>query len=202
MTDFMAAAKTKSGNIILPRGRMMYPYFYKPSMPQGETDEEKARFQCTVIFPAGVNLDALAEEVEARAVDKWGSDYKKKFKVKKPFLKTEDYPKMGELAEKFPIFVRCNSKERPQVVRGDMSNVDEAKGVEEVYPGRWARVSVRPWAYDHPTGGKGISLGLQNVQLLEHDDRLAGGRPQAQDEFEAIGGEAGKSGSSTDSLFE
>lgn len=201
MSKYLACTKTKSGNIILPRGRMMYPDFYVPSLPQGETDKEKARYKVTIIFPKGADLALINDEVEVKAVDKWGSDYKKKYKVKKPFLKSEDQPKMGDLAENFPVFVRCNSKDRPQVIRADMSNVDEAKGAEEVYPGRWALVSVRPYAYDHPTGGKGVSLGLQNVQLLDHDERLAGARPQAQDEFEAIEGAAG-SGGSTDALFD
>jgi hypothetical protein len=201
MSKYLACTKTKSGNIILPRGRMMYPFFYVPSLPQGETDEKKARYQVTVIFPKGADLAILNAEIEAKAVEKWGGDYKTKYKVKKPFLKTEDYPKMGDVAEEFPVFVRTASQDRPQVIRTDMSNVDEVKGAEEVYPGRWALVSVRPWTYDHKTGGKGVSLGLQNVQLLDHDERFAGGRPQAQDDFEPIAGVAAGSGT-TDSLFE
>lgn len=201
MTKYTTATKTKSGNIILPRGRLMYPFFFKPTLPQGETDQEKARYQCSVIFPSTADLSVLLKEVDAKAADAFGADFKTKFKVKKPFLKTEDYPKMGDLVAAFPVFVRCNSKDRPQVVRADMSNVDESQA-EEVYPGRWALVSVRPYAYDHKTGGKGISLGLQNVQLLDHDERLAGARPQAQDEFEAIDGAKGGAPASTDALFD
>lgn len=194
--------KTKSGNILTCEGRMMHPHFFSPSMPKGETDKEKARYQGTLIFAANADLTILAEAVEAAAVEKWGADYKKKHKVKKPFLKSEDQPKMGDIAGDFPVFIRCNSKEKPQIVDASLNNVDDSKS-DQVYPGRWARFSVRPYAYDHPTGGKGVSLGLQNVQLLRDDERLAGGRAQAEDDFEPVGDAGGApKGASTAALFE
>ncbi len=203
MSALNQCVKTKSGNIILPRGRMMYPSLFSPSLPQGETDPKKARYQVSVAFPKGVDLALLAAEVEAVAVKEFGPDYKTKYKVRKPFLKAEEQPKMGDIAAGFPIFVRTNSPGRPQVVRANMSAVDEKDAYDEVYAGRWARVSVRVYHYDHATGGKGISLGLQNVQLLEHDERFGGARPQAQDEFETIGDvAAGGAGGTTDALFE
>lgn len=214
---------TKTGNIITCQGRLMYPDFFQPSLPRGETDESKAKYQGTLIFPTGADLALLAEKVEEAAIEKWGAAYKQKHKVKKPFGKAEEQPKMGATAEAFPIFIRANSKDRPQVMTasgliispdGELLQRDPAVTdrtaykvvgrvdiAAEVYPGRWARFSLRPYAYDHPTGGKGVSLGLQNVQILDHDERLAGARPQATDEFEAVA-TAGGAPASTDQLFD
>lgn len=200
--NFNECLKTASGNIITPKGRMMYPALFKPTLPMDEKDESKARYQVSLLFPKTADLSLLAKAIDALCVEKWGADYKTKLRVRKPFLKSEDYPKMGaEIIENFPMFIRTNSKDRPGVVRADTTNVGEADA-NEVYGGRWACISVRPYAYDHKTGGKGISLGLQNVQVLDHDDVLGGSRPRPEDEFTPVGA-AGNGGApaTSDDLY-
>lgn len=182
-SDRTSCKLLSSGNIRLPRARLYYPWFFKPQLRKGETDQSKAKYQTTVLLPKGVEMAILLKAVDDCATDKWGADYAKKLKVKKPFLKTEDQPKMAELVEDYPVFLRLNSKDRPGIVFANGATCDESKS-HEVYGGRWAFVSVRPFAYD-TDGNKGISLGLQNVQLLEDDDRLGGGRVSAESEFES-----------------
>lgn len=201
MVDLTKCEKSKSGNVITAKGRLCYPNLFKAVLPQGETDEAKKRFQASVVFPTDADLALLAEAVEAVCVEKWGPDYKKKFKVRKPFLKTEDHPKIGVEAAEFPVLIRTNSPTRPQIVRADKSVVGEDQQ-DEVYAGRWARISVRPYAYDHKTGGKGVSLGLQNVQLLDHAEPLAAVRPAADEEFQQVEVAGGAGAKSSDSLFE
>lgn len=182
-----------SGNIRLPRGRLYYPWFFKPQLRKGETDTTKAKYQTTVLLPKDVGMDVLLKAVESCAVDKWGADYAKKQKIKKPFLKTEEQPKMSALVDDYPVFLRLNSKDRPGVVFANGTTCGEDKS-HEVYGGRWAFVTVRPFAYE-TDGNKGVSLGLQNVQLLEDDERLGGGRVSAESEFESVGAD------STDEMF-
>ena len=198
--NFDACFKAQSGNIITAKGRIRYASLFKATMPKDEKDETKARYQITLAFPKKADLTALAEAVEAVAIEKWGSDYRKKGKIKKPFLRVEDYPKLGLDPEEFEAFIRTNSKDKPGVVRADTSNVGE-EDANEVYDGRWACISVRPYAYDHPTGGKGISLGLQNVQLLDHDDVLAGGKVAAADEFTPAAAPTGGKAATSDDLY-
>lgn len=191
---------TKSGNILTAEGRGAYVAFFKPTLPQGETDKAKERFQGSLVFPKGTDLSVLNDAVEKCAVDKWGADYKKKHKVKKPFLKVEDNPKIGLDPAEFEVFIRTNSKDKPQIVDAKMVSVGEDKA-EQVYSGRWMRFSVRPYTYDHPTGGKGVSLGLQNVQLLRDDESLGGMRSKAEDDFEGVDGVVGDTAAGTDGLF-
>lgn len=176
-----------SGNIRLPRARLYYPHFFKPQMRKGETDQSKARYQTTVLLPKNAEMALLLKAVEDAAIAKWGSDYAKKIKVKKPFLKTEEQPKMAELVDDYPVFLRLNSKDKPGVVFANGTTCTEEKS-HEVYGGRWAFVSVRAAAYE-VDGSKGVGLYLQNVQLLEDDERLGGGRVSAEAEFESIGSE-------------
>lgn len=194
-----ACIKAPSGNVVTPGGRLCYPSLFEAKLPKGETDKEKAKFQTSMVFPKSADLSLLNALVEEVAVAQWGPEYKRKHKIRKPFLKTEEHPKIGVDAEAFPILIRTNSPTRPQIIRGDKSPVTE-KESEDVYAGRWARLSVRAYTYDHPTGGKGVSFGLQNVQLLDHDEPLAQARPAAEDEFEAV--DAGGSAMAADTLFD
>lgn len=172
-----------SGNIRLPRARLYYPHFFKPQLRKGETDQSKAKYQVTVLLPKNVEMALLLKAVDECATAKWGAGYAAKHKIKKPFLKTDEQPKMSELVDDFPVFLRLNSKDKPGVVFANGTVCGEDKS-HEVYGGRWAFVSVRPFAYD-TDGNKGVSLGLQNAQLLEDDDRLGGGRVSAESEFES-----------------
>ncbi len=201
MSERLTGTKSPAGNVITPAGRLAYPHLFVATLPQGETDEKKKRFQTTMVFPKNANLDLLNQMVEDAAAGEWGPGYKAKHKVKKPFLRTEDHPKVGVDAAEFPVMIRTNSPTRPQIVRANKSPVTEAEA-EEVYAGRWARLSLRAYTYDHKTGGKGVSFGLQNVQLLDHDEPLAQVRPAAEDEFDAADVGGGDSAKSADSLFD
>lgn len=180
-----------SGNIALPKGRMLYPALFKPAMPRGETDEKKAKYQISVLIPKGSNIDVLKAAYEEAIAEKVTAKMRATTKIKSPFLKTADQPRFTEFADEFPLMIRCNATMRPDVVtpnaKGLVKEEDEA---DEVYSGRWCRVSIRPFFYDHPTGGKGVSFGLQNVQLLDHDEAIAGGKVKGLNEFEAVSSDA------------
>jgi hypothetical protein len=164
---------------------MVYPSLFKATLPKNETDPEKARYQVSLLVPKGTDFSLLEDEIETLCVDKWGKDYKRKAKVKIPFIKTEDQPKLMDYAEDYPTLLRLNSKTKPQVVHangGEFAEEDDVRG------GRWAVVSMRPYAYEHQQGGRGVSLELINVQLWEEDEPIGFTRVSASDEFESANG--------------
>lgn len=89
-----------------------------------------------------------------------------------------DLEKQPELAGKF--FMTISSNQKPQIVDHQRNFVEDP---EEAYPGRKARVSMRAFPFSN-SGNKGVSFGLNNVQLLSHGPRLGGGRTSALDEFD------------------
>lgn len=183
-----------TGSILTAQGRLAYPWLFKtqPAQNGGEP-----KYGCSLIFPKAADLKKLADAVEDEAVKKFGKDYKTKIgRLAKPFKKTEDYPKMGFDPEEYPVFIRASSGSRPQVVDGKLTEVTEP---EQAYAGRWARITVRVFAYDK-AGNRGVSLGLQNVQILRDDERVGGGRARAEDEIDAVE-DIGGSGS-TDNLYD
>jgi hypothetical protein len=183
-SKFKTCHKTAAGNIITAKGRLSYPHLFKAVTVEGEKDQTKARFQATMLFPKDADLALLQAAVDECAEAKWGSDWQKKHKVKRPFLKTSDYPKQAALEKDYPVFIRTNTTSRPEVRHPNMQRVGDEQQ-HEVYPGRWALLSVRPYAYEFQ-GVKGISFGLGNVQLLDHDEPFSAVRASADDEFEPI----------------
>lgn len=179
-----AATATNSENIITPRGRMVYPAFFKPQLPPGEKDPDKARFQATLLIPAGADLTVLEAAVEALVEENVPAGKRKTAKVKLPFLATEDSKSLSDHAEEYPTMIRCAAKFAPDVVtpKGDRT-IKESEESDWVYGGRWARFSIRPYWWSHKTGGMGVSFGLQNVQLLKDDEPIAGSRVKGTDEF-------------------
>lgn len=203
--------KDKAGNetedIMTPKAKLLYPNLFEAVLMKGEKDPERARFNTTLLLHKSADLKAIQEAVVAVAQEKLGSKFKET-KWKKPFLKVteDDQPKIWNRLTKagidpadFPVMVRLASKAAPSVRAPNGAKVEDE---DQVYEGRWARASVRPFFFDHPTGGKGVSLGLGNVQLLDNDDPIPrGGGGQGGDEFEAVSDEGGKS-ASADNLFD
>ncbi|EHI68943.1 DUF2815 family protein [Streptococcus ictaluri] len=77
------------------------------------------------------------------------------------------------------MFMSVSSKTKPQIIDKYKNPVDSA---DEVYSGVYARVSLNAYAYN-TAGNKGISCGLNNVQIVAKGDYL-GGRSSADADFD------------------
>jgi hypothetical protein len=205
--DLTKCHPTKSGNVITPKGRGAYVAFFTPRGIKGDPNS-KAKYGGTLLLPANADLDGLKTAAQEAVKAKWST---KPAKLKSPFLKTEDHvhnfvkeddeDARAKFCKEFPVLIRCSSDQRPDILFGNSEKCDEEA---EAYSGRFMRFSVRAYAWEHPANGKGVSFGLQNVQLLDHADRFAGGRAKAEDEFEAVktseGGAKSGDGSTDDFL--
>jgi len=176
---FKVCAETKAGTMLLPAGRLSYPNLFKARAMEGEP-EDKAKFSTSIILPPDVDLSLAVAWVNKVATEAWGSNIGK---VKKPFLKHAEKTDDAELAAAFPVLIRCGSSTKPNVI---FANGEDCTIPDEVYPGRWARISVRAYTWEHKANGRGVSFGLSNVMLLDHDDRIGGGRAKVEDEFEFV----------------
>jgi hypothetical protein len=177
------AKTTKTGALVTPKGRLMYPSLFRARLMKGETDQSKAKFQVTLLIPKDADTTLLLKTVKERINSKWTPGVIKTSKIKGGFLQTKDDPKLEELADEFPTLIRTNATMAPGVFTSD---VKPCKDETEAYAGRWARLVVNPWCYDHPVGGKGVSWELQHVQLLKHDEQLGFMRASAEESFEAV----------------
>ena len=74
------------------------------------------------------------------------------------------------------------SATRPGVVDTDLQPIIDP---EELYSGAYYRASINPFAWDHPTGGKGVSFGLNYVMKVRDGEPFSG-RKAAEEDFKAF----------------
>jgi hypothetical protein len=124
---------------------------------------------------------ALKAAAKAALATKWGD--KVPAKVRNP-LRDGDTETKGDGSALGPeykdhFFMTVKSSKRPGII--DSSGV-ELLGSDDVASGDWGRVSLNAYAYD-AAGNKGVSFGLNNVQLMNKGESLGGGRPSAAADF-------------------
>lgn len=212
MVDFNKARESVGGNVITPKAKISYPYLLEPN-PRAKTHDGKSKYTTSILIPPGADITLLKQAAEKAAREEFGERLEgliSSGKFKSPFLdayaksKTEKNPGGDEWAKGW-VLIRSSSIQKPGVVDHMNNNVDDAS---QIYPGRWACISLRPFTYS-TDGNIGVSFGLQNVQLLDHDDPIAGTAVRAENEFEQVdlggGAEGGEDkpaeGRSADSVF-
>lgn len=157
-------------------------------VPKAFEPGQQPKYSVTILLPPGnPGVDQVEAAIEAAATAKWGrkADWPRPLRgiSKDPVIKdAADYPSIG-IKEPGWSFVRCASIDPPGIVDANVVEVAKQDLRREVYSGRWANVTVNAFAYDRQTGA-GVSLGLGNIQLLKHDDRLGASRPKPSEEFD------------------
>lgn len=179
----------KSGNIRTCEVRLAYVNLLRP---RANNNGGKPKYSVAALFPKGADIKLLQKAAEAAGREKFADKFDtllKAGKLRMPFKdQGENNDDEGELRDGFQegcVFISASANEdrRPPVVGPDLSSLTESN---EVYSGMWARISIRPFAYD-TDGNRGVSFGLQAVQKIGDDDPLGGGGPvNVEKEFEAV----------------
>jgi hypothetical protein len=155
-----------------PLARLSYPHLFKKVRAQGSTKEQ---YSCSLIFPAGTDLSGLRTLAADVAKAQWGDkaiDMIQKGIIRSPFLKGDD-PKWADKPAMGPgvVFIRCGAQQKPKVVDQKRLDVDE----DRIYPGMYVYAMVHAFAWEHPANGKGVSFGIDAVQIVRDGERLGGG---------------------------
>lgn len=174
-------AEPKSANIITPPFRGSFVHLAKPRAAAPDAPE---KYSMMVVLPTSdpecaACLTRLQEACNAAALAKFGGKLPKKLRL--PFRDGDMEDNRPEWAGSVVFPVSASVEFRPQVVDKDLNEIIDPA---ELYSGAWYRVSLRAYAWDNPVGGKGVSLGLVNVQKLRDDEPFSGG-VKAADEFAA-----------------
>jgi len=179
-----ATAAKKSSRLLTPPFRVSFPQVFEKAsynngtprfsltalfFPKTFTDKDKAKWQAILAALNQVSIDGFKKPMKDldRGV----------FKL--PFHKGDekDYEGYGDPDMRYCTM--ANSKRRPQIL--DLSgNPITGENAEEFYAGCWARASVNPYWFNKI--GKGLSLGLGNIQKLK-DDKSFEGFTSAEDDF-------------------
>lgn len=191
------AAEVTNTKLMVGPGRLSYPHLL-----EAQETENGPRFSCSLLLPPTYDVGPIKAALRAAWVKKFGADQSKWPKgdsvrtVEKVIKKAEDCFRQEdgsrlygpEFDGWFVVPASCNAAYPPEVVDG---NTDSVTDKREVYPGRWARATVNAFGYANRT--RGVTLGLNNVQVLKHDTPL-GGKARAKSEFDVVAEEMAESG--------
>ena len=159
--------------IITPEFRGSFVHLLEPHAIKG-VEGAKPRYQITIPLPKKDafwnELNALIEET---AKGKWG---KIPPKMKSP-VKNGDEEDRPEFAGCYSVQATSNNK--PGIVG---TNLKPVMSADEIYSGAYYRASIRAYAWEHPTGGKGVSIALDNVMKVK-DGEAFSGRTEASSDF-------------------
>lgn len=182
------SAKRKSIQLPPALGAFASLFKPRPAMEAGKPP----KYELTLLYPKDKPqaLDGLMAAAKEVAEGMWGEKAAAVLKrLKYPIIKDGD--EKEDIAG-FPghFYVKATSVRAPGVV----GVVDGTKQLvfedSEAYSGCTFVAAVSVFAYDHPVGGKGIGIGLDNVLVVKKGDRMDG-RKSAEAEFSgyAVGDE-------------
>jgi hypothetical protein len=128
-----------------------------------------------LIDPKDDVVPMIKEACKAAALEKWGTADKIPKGLRNPLRDGDEKDYAG--FEGF-LFVSCNSDGKPGVIDAACKPVTDDSGV---YSGCWARLDLNFFGYQK-AGNQGVAAGLNNVQVLGHDDSFTG-RQAAENVF-------------------
>lgn len=166
--------------VLTPVFRVSFPSVFEASSYEGGAPKFSV---CAVFTPASFTakdkvlwkaMTDLADEVALERFKKKLAALPNNFK--KPFRDGAEKADLVGFGEG-KVFCNLSSKMKPGIIGLDKTPITDP---EEFYPGVYARATVTAYAYDNV--GKGVALGLQNLQKIKDGDRLDS-RTDAEDDF-------------------
>lgn len=174
--------------VVIEGARLSWPKLFKPEARPGSSEE---KYSAMLLIPK--SAEKVMEKLWAAEQEALEAGKSSRFNGRVP---TKDYSIIHdgddeEVAEDYPerkghwfMSVSASTKFKPAVVDKSLNKIiDES----EVYSGVYANVSVTAFPYNQE-GNKGVSFGLNNVQILGYGDPLDG-RVEAADEFSEVADE-------------
>ncbi len=180
---------------------LSYPHLDEPQQPKN--GKGKAKYSVSLVFAPGTDITALQEAVAEAGVDKFGASAVAKLKsngLKNPIrmdAESKGYPEGS-------IFINARSEQQPGmvylwpdkstgkpelVIPGlavsgyELTDADKKRIKEVFYPGAKVRAQLTAFGYDNES--KGVSFGLNHIQLVDGTTPRIDGRKAAEDTFEA-----------------
>lgn len=189
VTD-MAKEKREIVKFTTPVFRVSFPHLFE-AHSMSDDPKAKAKFGLSAIWtPAKftekekVNWRKIREAMNAESIrafkkawkDLEADTYKKGLRNGSSKEGLEGY---GEGT----MFANLTTKNRPGVIAvdGETKIGPEHGNAEEIYPGCYARATVTVYSFSNK--GKGIALGLRNVQKIKDGPRIDN-RTDAEDDFD------------------
>lgn len=157
-----------------PVGRLSYPALFAPRTAAFADGGGGPKYSAALILNPD-DCARLREAIMTVAREKWGDRAMEGLRTGRLKSPLRDGALRDDPAYVGKLFINASSKNRPSVVDRHGNPVTDP---ELIYPGMYARLNVGVFAYEHPAN-KGVSLGLNHVQVTEGGERLDSRRSAA-----------------------
>lgn len=178
------STETDPNIVKLTNVRLSYPQLFTAKPPE---EGKEPVFSASFILDKKQHAD-LIKQVEKLTERVALDEFKKKVKLNRVPLRdgNEKDGKDGYGDE--VMFIGARNTKRPVVVDRDLTPLGPEDG--RPYGGCFVNATVRLFAYDHKTGGKGVSASLRAIQFFKDGPSFGAGPVDAEEEFEAISADA------------
>lgn len=184
----------------LPKFRASYVNLLKPKAIKGSSKEV---YSVMALFEPGADLKVLKEAALKALEEKFGADkaaaIAKHPKFKTPFKDQAEL--VDEQGEQRPgtkaggIFMNMSNELKPLVLGPDAQEMTDPR---DFYSGCYAVAKCEVYAWEHETGGRGVSFSLLGIQKVAEGDRLGGTGLRADvSDFEPVADAGGAKGGTT-----
>lgn len=167
-----------------PIGVISFPHLFSPRAPSPEAEE---RYSLSLVFDEAAQktpeFKAMKKAAMDAATEKWGTkaaDMIKKGQLRMPFRDASEKSQYAGY-EDGKIFVNAWSKQKPDVIDGRLQDVVPS----DLYPGCLGRITYNCFAYDI-SGNKGVSVGLNNVQISNFSTPRLDGKKEGKEDFDQM----------------
>lgn len=188
-----------TASFITPVFRCSYMNVFEPGKPN---DKGKRKYEVTMLFPKGTDLSVLKKAVIEVMTEKFGADQAKWPKnIHNPFRdQGEKAAADGEPSngyEKGAVFTAARSDRKPGIVGPNRQPIIDPS---EFFSGCYAKAQIHAYWFDAEKK-KGVTFGLDNIQMVKTGEPFGANRMAAEDAFEAVEGADAGGGTDATSLF-
>lgn len=159
-----------------------------------ENDSGVTKHDCVVMFTPLADFTVMTEEyyksLSIEFPNKWDANSQQYFGVVSPF-KAQDEKLNYNGFTPGCTYMTVSSQYRPAIV--DIRHNPIADKTK-VYPGVWAIVGVKPYAFgkagktkDGKPMKQGIGFGLQSIMIIGDDTKFGGGAPDTKQVYKNVG---------------
>lgn len=186
--------KMANGNFRTCPVRLAFCHIVKPN-PNAKNDDGTPKatpsYEVTALCPPGAmeQINAILwPEVYALLKASWPQQFNaagQPFGLHIPWRMQDEKQQYAGYTPGLP-FLRMTSQYKPQIVDPGMNPIVAEE--TRVYAGVWAILSFNVYEFGKSPvrPKKGVSLGLQAVMIVADDEKLAGGAPDAKQEFAGV----------------
>lgn len=198
---------TKTKEVVTGPVRIAFPALFRPKpVAKGNPD---LKFQCALLLPPDTDLTPFKKAMVAAMEEKFGGAIKLSG-TRNPLRPCDEKEIEGYEDGWFYINVKSGyapgvvDQARKPILDPELAEVDFDTAIQRaekrIYGGCWVRAHITAYAWNHQTGGKGVSFSLNAIQLVKTDTRIGGGPVDVMSVFDPIdmGDDAGSGDDSID----